>query len=74
MHLSLSLHGVLFCTLAWLHCCITGSHVSVVHGLLSSQFRPMPPHLPLVHLSPVVQALPSLQIVLSALLAFAQPV
>jgi len=64
VHLSLSVHGVLFGALAWLHCWMAGSQVSMVHGSLSLQLRPMPPHLPPVHLSPVVQALPSLQTVL----------
>src|SRR5262249_17224521 len=45
-----------------------------VHGLLSSQLTPTPAHFPAVHLSPVVQALPSSQGVSSILLTLEQPV
>ncbi len=48
--------------------------MSAVHGLLSSQLTPVPPHFPAVHLSPEVQALPSSQGVLSALFVLEQPV
>jgi hypothetical protein len=46
----------------------------LVHGLSSSHSLPTPTHLPLAHLSPLVQALPSLQIVLSATGTYLQPV
>jgi hypothetical protein len=39
-----------------------GLHESLVHGLLSLQFLGAPVHAPLWHESPVVQALPSLQL------------
>jgi hypothetical protein len=74
VHLLLSLQGVLSAAGAWLHIWVAGSQVSTVHGSLSLQLRPMPPHLPAVHLSPVVQALPSSQVVLSILLVLTQPV
>ena len=52
---------------------VLGSQESVVHTLLSSQFTAAPPlQEPAVHLSPLVQALPSSQT--SALTAFLQPV
>jgi hypothetical protein len=51
---------------------VDGLHASLVHGLLSSQFGAGPPlHVPPPHVSPVVQALPSLQAF--ALLVCAQP-
>ena len=41
---------------------VAGTHESFVHGLLSSQFAAAPPtHAPAAQVSPVVQALPSLQ-------------
>jgi len=48
--------------------------VSAVHGLLSLQSTPMPAHFPAVHLSPMVQALPSSHIASSGLFTLAQPV
>jgi hypothetical protein len=74
VHLLLSVHGVLFATFEWLHNCVVGSHVSVVQGLLSSQLRPMPPHLPAVQWSPVVHMLPSSHMALSGLFGFWQPI
>ncbi len=74
VHLLLSLHGVLSAAGAWLHIWVAGLQVSTVHGSLSLQSRPMPPHLPAVHLSPVVHALPSSQGVLSSLLVLTHPV
>jgi hypothetical protein len=74
VHLLLSLQGVLSMAGAWLHIIVAGSHVSTVHGSLSLQLTPMPPHLPAVHLSPVVQALPSSQVVLSILLVLTHPI
>jgi hypothetical protein len=74
VHLLLSLHGVASAEGAWLHCWVAGLQVSTVHGSLSLQSRPTPPHLPPVHLSPVVHALPSSQVVLSVLLGLTQPV
>jgi hypothetical protein len=58
----------------WLHCCVAGLQVSAVQGLLSLQSTPMPAHLPAVHLSPVVHALPSSHIASSGLFTLAQPV
>ncbi len=40
---------------------LTGSQLSVVHGLPSSQTTDVPKHFPLLHSSPLVQALPSSQ-------------
>jgi hypothetical protein len=74
VHLLLSVHGVLSCKFEWAHCWFAGLQVSAVHGLLSSQFTPMPPHFPAVHLSPMVQALPSSQGVSSILFTLEQPV
>jgi hypothetical protein len=74
VHLLLSVHGVSSWRFEWAHCWVAGSQVSAVHGLLSSQFTPMPPHLPAVHLSPEVQALPSSQGVSSILFTLEQPV
>ena len=48
--------------------------MSAVHGLLSLQSTPTPAQFPAVHLSPVVQALPSSHMVLSGLFTFEQPV
>jgi len=48
--------------------------VSAVQGLLSLQSTPIPPHRPLVHLSPVVHALPSSHMVSLGLLTFEHPV
>jgi hypothetical protein len=64
----------LFATLTGVQSWVLGSHVSVVHGLSSLQFLPVPVHLPVRHLSLTVQALPSSQVTLSARLAFTQPV
>jgi len=53
-----SSHGALL--FAWTHP-LAGSHESVVQGLSSSQIGGAPPRqVPLLHVSPVVQALPSL--------------
>jgi len=42
---------------------VAGAQVSAVQALLSLHTSAVPPHTPLVHTSPVVQALPSLQAV-----------
>ena len=41
---------------------VLGSQLSLVHGFLSSQVTGLPTHLPLLHSSPAVQALPSSQV------------
>jgi hypothetical protein len=74
VHLLLSEQGVLLATFVRLHICVAGSHVSVVHGLLSSQLTPMPTHFPATQWSPDVHMLPSSHIVLSGLFTFWQPV
>jgi hypothetical protein len=48
--------------------------VSVVQGLSSLQFLPVPVHLPVTHLSFTEQAFPSSHVTLSGLLALTQPV
>jgi hypothetical protein len=63
VHASLSLQvvplGAAVCTHP-----VVGLHVSTVHGFPSSQLAwPVPPQLPAVQVSPVVQALLSLQLV-----------
>ena len=42
---------------------VAGAQVSVVHSFWSSQLVGAPPQVPVVHMSPVVQAFPSLQLV-----------
>jgi len=48
------------------------TQLSTVQAILSSQVTVVPPHTPLVHLSPLVQALPSPHGVLSGLLGLEQ--
>jgi hypothetical protein len=48
------------------------TQLSTVHAILSSHTMAVPPHTPLVHLSPLVQALLSPQAVLSGLFGFEQ--
>jgi hypothetical protein len=72
--LLLSVQGVPSCRLVRAHCWLAGLQVSAVQGLLSLQSTPMPPHRPLVHLSPVVHALPSSHIASLGRLTLAQPV
>jgi hypothetical protein len=74
VHLLVLTHGVLSLALEWLHCWVVALQVSVVHGSLSLQSLPTPTHLPPVHLSPTVQSLRSVQLSLSGLGVFTQPV
>jgi hypothetical protein len=48
------------------------TQLSTLQAILSSQVTAAPPHTPLVHLSPLVQALPSPHAVLSGLLGLLQ--
>jgi len=57
----LSLHAIVL--LVYLHAPVDAVQVSVVQILLSLQTLAVPPQVPLAHLSPKVQALPSLHVV-----------
>ena len=53
-----------------MHLPVVGSHASVVHGLLSLQFVPLPvTHAFWLHVSPVVHGFPSLHAALLAVCA-----